>query len=106
MPYADPEKRKAHIAEYLKAHRESIQARKVEYRRANKESIQTYMAEYYKVNRQSLRAQQAEHYEYISGPRLDDLRARLVYVMDEVFHTDAQRRRFVHALIDRGYTRS
>ena len=40
--------------------------------------------------------------EFIKGPRLDDLRARLVYVMDEVFHTDAQRRKFICALVDRG----
>jgi len=52
---------KACNAEYVKANRESIAAKRVEYNKANRKSIAAKKAEYNKANRESIAAQQAKH---------------------------------------------
>lgn len=94
MAYKDAEAQRIKQAEYRAANRASInekqRLRGAGYRTRNKERLRDY---------------QANYVSEIHSPRLEDIRARLEYVMDEVFHTDAQRRKFVRALVDRG-TRS
>src|SRR6266508_1830380 len=68
--------------EYYSANRKAILAQKKEYHTANREVILTRQKEYRNANREAILTQQKEHHEYIVGPRLDEFRARLVYVMD------------------------
>jgi hypothetical protein len=120
---ANPEKKRESDRKYREANREKRRESSRKYREANREKTRAYAREknrkYRAANLEKCREKNrkwhasergrlcnAEYQEYIRGPRVDDLRARCEYVMTEVFHTDAQRRRFALALLNRGYRHS
>jgi hypothetical protein len=94
---ANPEK----VREYYNAKREVVCERNRKWREANADYNRERIRKYYQTEHG--RRVRAEYREHITGPRVDDLRARCEYVMNEVFHTDAQRRRFALALLNRGW---
>ncbi len=63
MPYKDPEKRRAYIAEYFKKHRKDIARQKKEYLENHQEEIAAQQKEYYKNHREKKMAYSKEYHE-------------------------------------------